>query len=391
MEIDVFFQPIAIEYNPTNDTLGEKIDYYHVEGDFPTLAKSVKLAIIGVNEWRGSEVEYTNKATADKVRERLYRLYDYFNCKDEIVDLGNIIPGNTYADTCYALKNSCEVLLKKGIIPIVIGGSHDLLYSVYSGYEGLEQNVNITNVDSSVDLVLDADESMPKNRTYLNQIILHQPGFLFNYSHIAYQTYYVNRNILELMTQMYFDYYRLGEIKGDITLAEPVVRDADIFSIDFSAIHNGQSSAINSGPNGLNGEDICQLSRYAGMSDKVSSFCVFELMMKESASYDSAAELAAQTIWYFLDGFYNRKGDFPKGKKSEYIKYRVSIRDFEHELIFYKSNKTDRWWIEVPFPSDLRNRYSRHQMIPCTYQDYVEATRNEIPDRWLKAYLKLSE
>lgn len=390
MDIDVFFQPVKPEQEPTADTLGKVIECYNAENQFPEITKTTKIALIGVNEWRGSVLEYTELNTADQVRKRLYGLFDHFNLAGKVVDLGNIKPGNTYQDTCYALKNSCEALLRKGVVPIVIGGSNDLLYPVYNGYEKLELTVNLACVDAGIDMVMEQQEEEVTNKNYLNKIILHQPNYLFNYSHLAYQSYYVNPNILELMTQLNFDAYRLGEIKDDMREVEPVIRDADLLSIDFSSVNNGQSSAISSGPNGLDGADICQIARYGGMSDKLSAFCLFELVARDKAYHNSAAELAAQAIWYFFDGYFNRKGDFPRGTKNDYLKYRVAVKDFENELIFFKSSKSDRWWIEVPFPSDKKNRYKRHKMIPCSYKDYILATKNEVPDRWLKAYLKLS-
>jgi hypothetical protein len=30
-------------------------------------------------------------------------------------------------------------------------------------------------------------------------------------------------------------------------------------------------------------------------------------------------------------------------------------------------------------------------MVPCTYQDYEMACREEIPDRWMKVYNKLMD
>jgi hypothetical protein len=37
-----------------------------------------------------------------------------------------------------------------------------------------------------------------------------------------------------------------------------------------------------------------------------------------------------------------------------YIKYIVPIE--EDTLVFYKSDKTERWWIEIPFISNVNNK-----------------------------------
>ena len=35
------------------------------------------------------------------------------------------------------------------------------------------------------------------------------------------------------------------------------------------------------------------------------------------------------------------------------------------------------------------NKYKRHALVPCTYQDYTETTKEQIPDRWFKAQRKM--
>jgi hypothetical protein len=141
-------------------------------------------------------------------------------------------------------------------------------------------------------------------------------------------------------------------------------------------------------PNGFYGEEICQLSRYAGMSDKVSSVGFYEANTSLDAS-GQTADLVAQMIWYFIDGFYNRKGDFPKCNKDEYLKYNINIGHPEQNMVFYKSPKSGRWWMEIPYPTDERLKYDRHLLAPCTYEDYKLAMQNELPDRWIHMYKKL--
>jgi hypothetical protein len=52
-------------------------------------------------------------------------------------------------------------------------------------------------------------------------------------------------------------------------------------------------------------------------------------------------------------------------------------------MIFVKSNLTDRWWIELPGETD-ENFY-----VACSYDDYLKANRNEVPDRWVQAMERL--
>ena len=45
--------------------------------------------------------------------------------------------------------------------------------------------------------------------------------------------------------------------------------------------------------------------------------------------------------------------------------------------------------MEVPFPSDLKSKFIRHQMVPCSYGDYELALSGEVPDRWFQTFEKL--
>ena len=46
--------------------------------------------------------------------------------------------------------------------------------------------------------------------------------------------------------------------------------------------------------------------------------------------------------------------------------------------------------MNVPYPANEKVKYERHHLIPCSYQDYELALKDEVPDRWLQAYKKLS-
>ena len=72
--------------------------------------------------------------------------------------------------------------------------------------------------------------------------------------------------------------------------------------------------------------------------------------------------------------------------ESSFQKFTVLVED--EELLFYKSNKTGRWWIEIPFLSNVNNKLKRRTLLPCTYAEYVSATNQEIPERWYKARRK---
>jgi formiminoglutamase len=385
-----YFSPIDITNfngisNYTESSYGKIINAYTQEESFPSI-ENINIAIIGVEEDRKAINNEGCGLAADYVRENLYKLFQG-NYSTKIVDLGNIKKGNTIEDTYFAVTDVLTQLLKKNIVPIIIGGGQDLTYCNYNAYTKLEQTINIVAVDSCFDIG-DGEKEL-NSQSYLSKIILHKPNILFNYSNIGFQTYFVEQNAIELMDKLYFDTHRLGQVRANIEEVEPIVRNADILSFDVSSIRQSDAPGNgNASPNGFHGEEACQITRYAGLSDKLSSIGFYEI----NPAFDTnkqTAHLVAQMIWYFIDGYYNRKNDYPIINKSEYTKYRVAIKDHDHEIVFYKSNKSDRWWMDVPYPPNHQIKHERHHMVPCSYSDYQTACNDEMPDQWWQTFQKL--
>jgi arginase family enzyme len=391
MEINLYLEPLDftisdIDFPDKRERLGHKISAYTKKNAFPDL-ENIDLAIIGVKEDRYSINNFGCDKAPDIVRKKLYQLFPCNNhCK--IADLGNIVKGNKVEDTYFALIEVLAFLIKRNIIPIIIGGSQDLSFANYRAYEKIGQIINIASIDSRFDLG-DTDSEI-SSQSYLSKIILHQPNFLFNFTNIGYQSYFVDIEAIDLMNKLYFDVYRLGVIKKEMEYVEPLLRNADMVSVDISSVRQPDAPGNrNVSPNGFNGEEICQITRYAGLSDKITSIGFYEIN-PEMDNNDQTSHLAAQMIWYFIEGFYNRKHDFPYKEKKSYKKYYVSIKDNTHEIIFYKSKKSDRWWMEVPCPSsELKAKYERHYLVPCSYSDYQKALEDDVPERWWQVYKKM--
>jgi arginase family enzyme len=361
-------------------SLAHYVKLHTEEGGLPDL-NEVQIAILGVEEGRGSVGNDTTGYGLDKVRAYLYKLFPG-NWTTKIVDLGNVLRGNEITDTYFVLKEVIAELVKKNIIPVIVGGGQDLTYANYRAYDSLEQMVNLVSVDSKFDL--GTLEDPLNSNSYLSKIVMEEPANLFNYSNIGYQTFFNSQEEIDLLQSLSFDTYRLGEAKS-LEIVEPIMRDADIVSIDIGSVRKSEAPGNeNATPNGFYGDDICAISRYAGISDKVTSFGVYEFNNRFDNN-GQTAHLIAQMIWYFMEGFSYRAKDYPFCTKEKYIKYIVPQND--EEMNFYKSHKSGRWWLEIHTLTD--NKYKRHALIPCTYQDYLDATNQVIPERWFKALKKL--
>lgn len=379
-DISFYFTPIQFdEFKFEDDQIGSKIKINKEE--FPEIKKN-SCAIFTVPEFRGNNQIKINKINS-KFRNDFYNHYFGGEWNFDLYDLGEILPGKEITDTYYAVANVVAELVKVSVIPIIIGGSQDLIFSVYKGYEKLEQLINICSIDYALDL--GDPNSELKSNGYLSQILLNRPCYLFNHANIGLQIPYANPKQLELFDKLYFDICRLGEFNNSFTNAEPHLRNADIINLDFECIKASEVLSTSAIPNGFHAQQICQIAKYAGISDKSSSFGIFNYERPN----DISDKLLAEIIWYFLDGVASRKGDFPVGSKMDYTKFLVYLEEFNRELIFYKSNKSERWWLEVPYPPAQGKKFQRHYVIPCNKQDYENAMKNEIPDIWWKTYHKL--
>jgi arginase family enzyme len=390
MQIAELFEPVNLltyeekEYFQ-HDSLRSNIKIYSEPNKFPSDV-DLDIVIIGVNEFRGSAFRSKQQNVADLIRKKLYALkkHNHF-CR--IADIGNFVPGHTVEDTYFALGSLITELVEKNIFPIIIGGSQDLTYAQYRAYENLEQVINIVGVDSRFDLG-GPDDSM-NSKTWLGKIVLKQPNYLFNYSNIGHQTYFVGQEQVQLIERLFFDAYRLGQVRSDIQEVEPIVRGADILTFDMSSIRSGDSPAcFNPSPNGFYGEEACQIMMYAGLSDKLSGLGIYEYDPSKDKN-EQSAELISQMIWYFIEGFTNRKRDLPVLNEQSFMVYRVPVSGNKQEIIFLKSNQTERWWMELPSDKS-KNRMMRQHFLPCSYKDYEQACNNEIPDRWWQALQKMN-
>lgn len=355
----------------------------HSSNGFPDM-EGADIAIVGVQDGRRMSAPSMLRG-ADLIRKQLYELHHH-GSDLVIADLGNIVEGNEPSDTDHALKMVAKSLIDQNITLIVIGGSQDLTFANFAAYEILETTVNLAVVDSMIDLGEFREELSPSN--FLSKIVIHEPSYLFNLSALGYQTYLNDPATIELLNKLYFDAHRLGELNGDIRITEPLFRNSDIISFDITAVANSSAPGTFQ-PNGFNGERFCQMSRYAGLSDKTTSFGVYNYIPANDSNAQTA-KLIAQAIWCFIDGFCHRFKEYPMMSKKNFIEYKVQMPDNGDEMSFYKSKRTDKWWMNVPYAgSKSKMRMSKSHVVPCSYGDYELALQGDVPDMWWKTYQKL--
>ncbi|SDD86352.1 Arginase family enzyme [Pricia antarctica] len=358
--------------------LGKYLKIHTKRDGLPNL-ESISIAILGVRESRNAFEKKPEKLNISAIRIQLYKLFRG-NWNSNLADMGNIEEGETVEDTYFVVRNALAELVRKNIVPVIIGATQDITYPAYRAFDGIKDLVNLVAVDSRFDFGM--DDELISSHSYMSKIITEKPNNLFNFSNIGYQSYFNAQEEIDLMERLFFDAYRLGELGADISLAEPVLRNAHMISMDARAVRASEIGLSDSfSPNGFTGREICAIARYAGISDNVSIFGIYEM-----ENTVQSAQLMAQIIWYFVEGFNFRITESPYNRADDFTKYNVPT-DIE-QLVFYKSHLTDRWWVEVPSILAPHTKTNSPALLPCTEKDYLEACDQNIPERWYKAYKK---
>jgi len=390
MNLLPFFETVDIEqYLPNGKTINPDLLVSHVwffDADRELDLTRIDIAILGVPEARYANHNEACNAAPDEIRKEFYKLF-YWKNNVSVLDLGNLICGKTVEDTYAALSDILAFLLEQKIVPVILGGSNDLAFANYLAYKKLEKVVSIVSVDSKFDL---GDEKNPiSSEGYLNKIVLQQPNYLLNYSNIGYQTFLNSQTDIELMQQLFFETYRVGGLRKDMDEIEPIVRNAEMLALDISSVRQSDAPGnANSSANGFYGEEICQISMFAGLSDKLSSFGIYEY--NPILDYHSqTSQLIAHTLWYFVEGFTHRQNDILFKEPDQYFQHTVPVTNALTELIFHQSKKTGRWWIEVPF-FHIKTQQDKKYFLPCSKNDFELACRDEVPERWWRTYHKLN-
>jgi len=335
--------------------------------------ETADIIIVGCGECRGDDENTGYSNSPDAVREQLYKLYNWHHAV-KIADAGNIRCGATVGDTRAALLAVLEEIHLAGKIALVIGGSHDLTLQQYEVFKRSEQLVTVAVADMLIDL--DETETIT-SRSYLMDMLTSQPNFVGHYSHIGFQSYYAHPKMLETLDKMRFDFFRLGKAREHIEDMEPVLRSSNMFSFDINTVRYSDSPAnVDGSPNGFTGDEACMLTRYAGMSNNLSSFGIYGYESADDV-HQMSAKLIAQMIWYFVDGYLVRKTEATLVEREEFIMFNVAFTD--NDTIFLKSKRTNRWWMKLP----------NGVFVPCSYNDYVLASKGDIPERWLREQERL--
>lgn len=283
-----------------------------------------------------------------------------------IIDLGNV----RKEDPSFLIPLLQELFESK-VCTLMLSSNPRYLQAQFQAQLNLQRPVSVGVIDEQI-----AAEG------YLKGILEKPHPDLFHFSLLGLQSHLTRPSDLKELEKRQFELLRLGALRSDMTQAEPYLRDADLVGFLLSAIRQSEAPGVSlATPSGLFAEEACQLARYAGMSDKLRAFGIYGLR-PDLDRRRQTAQLGAHLIWYFADGFCNRKQDFPISTDG-LVEYIVEYKTLDLHLTFWKSSKSGRWWLQVP--EAPRQEMQRHWLIPCSYSDYTQACNGELPTRLVNA------
>jgi formiminoglutamase len=368
--IQDFVEPVNLSFLSKDEgyrdtQLGKHIRSY--ENQLPDITDA-DIVLIGAGECRGAGFALNGFEAANAVRAALYNLY-YWHAQVTIADIGNVKLGQTIQDSYAALRTVIAELILQNKKVVIMGGSHDLTLPQYHAYTAIPTLVNAVVADAKIDLDLEA--RLPSDH-FLEELFTGLPNHLNHYAHIGFQSYFMHPHMLETIDKLRFDCFRLGVVRESIEEMEPVIRDSHMMSFDISAIQHAQAPANIITSNGFNGEEACVLMQYAGMSWKTSTIGLFGYQA-ELDHHGLTAIQMAQMIWYIIDGVHRGKKEAPLTSIDRFKEFHIAFSDIDTQ--FLQSKSTGRWWMKL----------HNEEWMPCSYKDYLVASNNEIPERWLRA------
>jgi len=316
--------------------LGNKIQFHNKT--FPKLNR-VKLAIIGIES-----------KESNAVRKELYTLTHHFSGL-RIADLGNV----RKQEVSFIIPVLKE-LISSGIVIILLGKKLEWAKAQQQSHR---QTQKLTNNWLAIDDRVRWESSFRAG----NRIV------------IGGQQHLTDRADLQKIEKKDWEYISLGKCRNSLKNTEPAIRDADFATFNIAALKAIEAPLqMDATPSGFFVEEACQITHYIGINDKLNSIGFYGFEAKKSDM--NTPKAITQLVWYFIDGFHNRKGDYPVSMEglAEYI---VHLKEYDLLITFWKSLKSGRWWLQLP------DEKTENHLIPCAYEDYLMAGKGDISDRLL--------
>ena len=351
---DIFIKPekISCEHWQLGNTISDEVQENGV-------------VLIFCSDERGSGGNAEMKDFS-RLRKEFYTLSS-FDFEVSICDLGDLMSGKTQADTRYVLEEILTFCYNKNAVPVVIGGSVDLSYALFSALNFHQKGINYAHISNVASLSNEGEEISESN--YLHKILTKKEASLRNFHLLGYQRHLNEIALLKLMKEVDFDVLRLADMMNTTERAEPFFRRADMVTLNCDAVESfSEAFSINPQVNGLNRREICAYMKEIGLSENLKTVGVFNFNADSKNLLNH--QLMAQMLWYLIEGI-NIQRTHPKERSYDTFVVLIDNRDFSFKRdtfsglwYFAKGNEVKKW-------------------IPCSQEDYENAKRGELNKRFL--------
>ncbi len=232
----------------------------------------------------------------------------------EIVDCGDleVVPGET-EETHSRLTHVISALLQQGMLPITLGGGHDLSFATIRALvENSKSPVGGINVDAHLDLRPVTDGVITSGTPFRRALEELSGGFYGNrfvelgmagHSNAKVHCDYLKKQggVLIPLTQLHLD-----GVEASMQTALQQAGDSAFFSIDIDAIQQAFAPGCSApAPVGLTPAEVTSLAYWAGASPTIKLFDLMEFCPRFDSD-SRTARLAASILCYFFTGFAQR-------------------------------------------------------------------------------------
>lgn len=248
---------------------------------------------------------------------------------------------------------------------MIIGGSNDFAFSLFSALNFHKKSINYTQISNIISL--QQGETINEH-TFLSKIFGAKSFSIKNYHHLGYQKHLNEMDSIRLIKEVEFDIIRLAEMMNSTEKTEPFFRKADLVTVNCDAIESfSEPFSMNPQVNGLNRREICAYMKEIGLSENLKSVGIFNYNIYSENLLNH--QLLAQMLWYLIEGI-NIQQTHPKERHYELFYVLIDDRQYA----FKRDTFSNLWYF-----GDDENI---ENCIPCSRKDFDEAKKG-----WLNARL----
>ena len=328
--------------------------------------KEDSIVLLFVSDYRGANGD-AEVQDFTAIRKEFYQL-SKLDFEVPLVDLGDLVSGKSVEDTHYILQEVLSACHSKRAIPVIIGGSNDFAFSLFSGLNFHQKDINYTQISNIISLK--QSENIDEH-TFLSKILGSKNFSIKNYHHLGYQKHLNEADSVKLIKEVEFDIIRLAEMMNSTEKTEPYFRKADLVTVNCDAIESfGDAFSMNPQVNGLNRREICAYMKEIGLSENLKSVGIFNYNIYSENQLNH--QLLAQMIWYLIEGI-NIQQSHPKER--QYEMFYVLIED--RQYAFKRDTFSNLWYFGDDENID--------NCIPCSRNDFDEAKKGWLSARFTKS------